>query len=1175
MMPEDAKTLETLLKFERNYAVSAGAGSGKTSALVGLYIKLVEEGISLKKIVAITFTEKAAGELKERIEKEIGLRVMPAPAVLPSNGSIGGSKQGGEGSPRLAGSGVWLKAMQDISSAPIGTFHTICARMLRENAVEAGITPDFRIMDENESLMALQDVVRKTIINSAKEGSSGARYWIKSMGNSRRLADPILKIYQNIRNHGLEMHDVGGLIRGEIFLKDAFLRNILNLFDCIDNKLQNGFENGGVTGEKTRKYFEAFFDTWQKINNGLRLLDVSMHEEAKEIIDRLISRLPKSSRGVPDSLKKDIYSAKNVLNGLKEITASYRTVPHIRDFVDLLKLVDLRYSEIKDKNSSLDFQDLLNLARKMLTSSRDVRGYYKKAFKKILVDEFQDTNGVQASIVYLMAEKDDISMDTPSINSLADSKLVIVGDMKQSIYGFRGADVKVFGGVIKNFDRSSILYLENNRRSCRGIVSFVNALFIDRKGCGHDGIIFSRNAMQRHTRDEDNDFGEDARVEFILFGKGKSVSGGAEAVRKMESDAIAKRVLQIVGSLDVVEYNHHLGMKKRKAGFGDIALLFRTLNDVGIYEDALRRLNIPYYIVRGSGFYHCQEVLDIYNVLQHIERGDSDIYLAGVLRSPFVGLMDETLYRLVRRLNESGKIICRKISEGFYNEKDFRDYPEEEAENIIRAREWLIKWKSVKDRLTIAELIETILADTGYLAGIISTFQGEQKVANVKKLIEAARRFESEGNATIRDFTYHLKKLFDEPPREAEAQITTEKMDVVKIMTVHQAKGLEFPIVFVPDIGRGLPAIKDRIVFSPCLGVAAKYINEDGADEETSVLRSAREDIKEMEMNESMRIFYVACTRARDYLILSGESSKKCENWRGVLDAMLDNEVNDFLKDGVLDAVRVINTNGSNIKLLRGDILADENRAPEAVPDIIRHGKMPHDVIKDIFDFNPPLVRELVIPATELAEFMTFPEKFKMSAVTDSMDAEFSRRERARDIGTFFHLIMERLDYHLAGKDAGYVTFLINDIAGGMRISDRETNDITVDVLRYIESKTFREVLDAREVYREFPFFMPVRENGFTLYVKGVVDLLYLAKNGIWKVIDYKYASQEGEETAVYENQIKIYSAAVSDSFGSDAESAILFMKGGQRMFKTERFDIESFKKHMLETGKVFAGQLR
>lgn len=1141
------KSLETLLKFERNHVVSAGAGSGKTGALVELYINLIESRISAKDIVVITFTEKAAGELKQRIEEKIQEKARES------------SSKSSVLSLQSSARNIWSKAMRDISSAPIGTFHTICARMLREHAVEAGIAPVFKIIDEYESLQILKGVVKKGIIESINKRKDNAVYWVKSIGFYSAIKS-LLSVYQNLRNHGYEVKDAEKLIKDKESLKQGFSENLKLLIDGIEGV--KGFAGSEIKGEKTRKSFEAFIDACQGLREKIGSLKIDSKDEVKGFADYAASILP-DMRWLPPSLKIQLGIVSDAIENINRISLSYETIPHIHYFLNIIKSIDLDYSRAKENISSLDFQDILNMTKDMLIKNKDVRRFYKGIYKKVLVDEFQDTNKVQALIVYSLAERDDVLEDVPSIKTLADSKLAIVGDMKQSIYGFRGADIAVFEDIIKGFDDRNILYLNNNHRSCRGIVSFVNSVFIK----GKSDFIFNENALQVHTRDKDDDFGDDKRVELILFQEDKT----AEENRVREADVLAKRIRRIVGSLDVLE--RQKPPVRRKAGFGDIAILFRTLNDVKIYEDALKRQDVQYYLVKGGGFYHCQEVLDIYNMLRHIEMGCSDIYLAGVLRSPFAGLMDETLYRLCR--TDAGS---RELSKGFYKETDFKGYPEDEVNKIKLARKWFNKWKTIKDRLTIAELIETILADTDYLAVIISTFQGEQKAANVKKLIETARRFETEGNATIRDFIYYLKSIFEDMPKEPEAQIIIEGMDAVKLMTVHQAKGLEFPIVVIPDIGRKTSANSNKIIFSPKAGIAVKYIDADGNTNETSILKEAMADIKQRESDESRRVFYVACTRARDYLILSGEDSKKGENWRAWLNNIFNDEIDGFIKSEEISSCSA----DYPIRFLRGEMISGADTVLSGVSPLIdtfrgrlqpsakKPKKSPRDVVKDVFDFIPPPPSELVVSATALADFMMSPDRFDITKTIEDADLE-----KAKDIGSLVHRVMEKLDY----KQGQGLKELIRDISKDWIVTDDEVKNISADIERYIENSIFKEVSEAKEVYREFPFFMPVNKDGFTLYVKGIIDLLYCDKNGNWKIIDYKYSEYtpdpffKDENIIKYKNQIKIYASAVSQGFGCNIESAILFMKNGINILKQEIFDIESFKLDMLEMGKKFAGK--
>lgn len=1011
-----SERMKPLLNFEQNYVISAGAGSGKTKTLVDLYISLIEQGVCPKEIVAITFTEKAGGELKDRIEKEILTRIT-------SNHILSDEK--------IAN---YMKAVQEISDAPIATFHTFCAKLLHEHSVEANIVPSFKIIDEYEAVAILKDIVRKTIIKLADAGDDEVGMWLKTIGfqGGNGLIETLLNVYQCIRNHGFEI------------------------------------------------------------------------------------------KGLRNSSAHGIYAS---------------------SFLNILCLVDDNYSKAKMEMASLDFNDLLIFARRLLFENRGVRNFYKRQYKKIMVDEFQDTNHLQAEIIYLLAERYDAGNNASYIDNLGDSKLIVVGDMKQSIYGFRGAEITVFQDIIKGSEKDSLVYLTDNHRSCRGIVSFVNTLFIHKDS--QDGI-FNENAVQKHTREETDDF-NDARVEVILFGENKNAKEG----RQKEADALAKRIRQLVGGLEIFEK----GVGKRNAVFSDIAILFRTLNDVNIYEEALKGYDIPYYIVKGRGFYHCQEVIDIYNVLHHIECWNSRISLAGFLRSPFVGLMDETLFRLCRTGNKA-----RELHEGFYNETDFKDYPEDETEKICTARRWVVGWKALKDNLTIAELIEKILADSGYLAAVIPTFQGEQKAANIKKLIEVARGFEKKGITTLRDFIYYLKSLLDEVPHESEAQIATEGMDVVRLMTVHQAKGLEFPVVFIPDISRRFPQNNDRVLFHPSTGITIKDMDENGEQELHSVFAEAKVVIKQNAAEESVRIFYVACTRARDYLVLSRPSSEGKENWGAMLNNILKQEIDEFIKKDELTAD--IDTDGRvRVRFLRGDKLAYEHKVlyiqtPPVVPE-----KPPLQVIKDVFDFTPPLPSEFTVSATTLADFMASPDMFSAAGFDDD---ELDRKT-AKDMGNLIHIVLEKIDYDAARNDLSYIKRFIKDFSKGWMLQKDELNSIILSVTEFFKSSIFMDVFESDEVCRELPFFMPVREQGFTLYIKGVIDLLY-RKGSKWKIIDYKYL--EPKESDNYKNQIKIYSLAVREGFKSNVESSLLFIKDGLYISQQAQFDAKLFKKEITAAGK-------
>lgn len=499
-----------------------------------------------------------------------------------------------------------------------------------------------------------------------------------------------------------------------------------------------------------------------------------------------------------------------------------------RAIFNIYEKIKLGYEDFKKRQGLLDFDDLIIYAKRLLRENKSIRRRYQKMIRYILVDEFQDTDFHQREIIFYLAEDGAISMtDNPEDIVLSKDKLFIVGDSKQSIYRFRGADVSVFNDTYRLMEKIGRCFeLNINYRSLPQNIRFINDLFGKIMGRNSEGkkdyeTIYTDILPSREDKTNKQ------TVEFLVVEK--DLDETMEVVRHREADLIARRIL----TLDVP--------------FKDVAVLFRAMTNVKIYEEAFRRYRIPYYVIAGSGFFARQEIKDILNFLKVLEDENNKIALAGVLRSPMFGLSDNELYKWA---------------------KDKR-----EPEVIVYLRK-------LKDRLTLSGLIQEIVRCTNYKAILATQYMGEQSISNINKMIEAARRFEEKGLFTLKDFVNYIDELVTNEAREGEAPISEEESNVVKIMTIHKAKGLEFPVVIIPDVQREPKPVRGIVLFDKGFdGLGLKVKGSDGEYQDTPTRKLIKQQIERKELAESKRLLYVASTRAKDYLIYSGVFSGKQNTW--------------------------------------------------------------------------------------------------------------------------------------------------------------------------------------------------------------------------------------------------------------------------------------------------------
>jgi ATP-dependent helicase/nuclease subunit A len=834
--------------------LSSGAGCGKTHVLTNRYVyHLKEDRAAVSQVVAITFTDRAARQMRERIRLEI------------------------EKHPDLAGH------LRDLESAPIATFHSFCGNLLRQFAIPAGLDPAFEVLDDILSTNLRTEAINvslRGLLSSDKPYSDNTialrelivlfgypavveavdsllleadrpswRKWLD------RKPEQIAEEWVNERRKELLPRWVAYLCAaspkiarclsylGQVVSPNPeVMRKVARLFAEVP-RLHEVNDIAAAIEELTElaKVGRGGKKDWP---------DEEVYEMVKKAFEEFRSDLPK---------KMELFTA-----GTDGAVEAARIG---QQFIRIALAADDEYRNRKRRASVLDFQDLLVLTRDLLREHEEVRKSLQQRFRFILLDELQDTDAVQMELVDLLVG-----------TKLEHDKLFAVGDHKQSIYRFRGADVELFRGLRASAPTEGQLGLTQNFRSQPGILHFVNALFSKRipdyeRLMPHKGLATS-----------------DANVEFLWSAGGDGeteeenktgtrATSSVTQMRTAEANAIARRITELLKDPTprVLEKERSARRVERK----DIVLLFRSMTHAAIYESALRRHGLDYYLVGGRAFFAQQEVYDLLNVLRAVENPQDSTSLVGALRAPFFNLSDESVFLLASHPDGPWA--------GLNNPEKIGVLPADQQPAARRASQWLISWRAVKDRLPIAPLLNRILADSGYDAALQFEFLGDRKLANLWKLLELARSFDRTGLFGLHEFTARLGDLVARQPREEQAATLPENADVVKLMSIHQAKGLEFPVVFIPDIAamrhgdrnpvarwhRGLGCLAKLPLEFEDLPPAQSNDGSATANDTDSKPFSTFADglgrtIDQLEdWQEDLRILYVACTRARDMLVLS------------------------------------------------------------------------------------------------------------------------------------------------------------------------------------------------------------------------------------------------------------------------------------------------------------------
>ncbi len=1096
------KAIETL---EANVAVSAGAGAGKTRVLVERYLNiLAREKAACDGIMAITFTNKAAKEMKDRIRTRAAELAAGAP-----------DEETGR---------RWRAVVADIEHAPIGTFHSFCARVLRENPVEAALDPNFAVLDEAEATL----LIEKTLAEVFAAGLAAGEAWLDSLllaYDKALLASLVPGLYEKLASQGLIDGSLAERLatpyRRALAAAPGLQKRLIELVDEL------------IAGKERLKKTSPQYARVERLERDRATVAAAIGaaggDEAEAADDVLGEYLDCLDRRSAD--RDTVAAVRETLGQLRQVKADRAALALAPAVASLLAALDAALASQKNEQRVLTFTDLEVRTARLLKDFPAVRQRYLGRIRYIMVDEFQDTNDLQRQIVYLVAGGD--------AEKLRDGKLFIVGDAKQSIYRFRGADVAVFARVCRDIEAAGgeLIDLDVNFRSLDSLLTLYNECFGVIMGTAEDAIPFQPLAGFRC----DAGPAADVRGEFLAV---------ADGDRKAEAAVIARRITSMVGGGEEL-----LGRDDvpRPVRYGDIAVLFRTVTALDTYAAALQTAGIPYYVVGGRGFYHRQEIVDILNLMRVVENRGHETALAGALRSPLFLLSDAALLAL----KKGGPGLWR----GLERHAAIDGLDDEQRRAAARAWEIIGRLRGLRGSVGVAALIRCALSETGYLNFVLTQFMGEQKYANLRKLAAVADAFAEKGTATLGEFLRYVAKLVAGEVREGEAQVESEGGDTVKLMTIHKAKGLEFPVVFVPDLHRRFRPETDPLLFSDELGLGLKVPEAGGDLAPTSVHAEIAAREKRLALLELKRVLYVAFTRAKDYIVLSAAGGKvsagKDFTALGTWLAWLG-KVYGF---GDLAALPERLSAGQAALLVKpgGDIMTAEPTRQAATAVAVMEGSVAPGWLEALAARIAPLpsVRpETVFNASDVARFRRCPRAYYFGAVAALPEPPAEpafRTDDARPPGRIIGDVLHRcLELAVPGQPAEEALARAAAEKAPLRWRQAAAAEVRPLLARYLEGDLSRET-ERYPTRREWRFAYNLADtvSGSSYIFTGRVDCLVDYQDGSFGIIDYKTDRVDGGEAAAkaaeYALQLVLYAqAAEAAGLGRARDARLHFLRPGR-----------------------------
>ena len=736
-------------------------------------------------------------------------------------------------------------------------------RLLREFPVESGLDPQFMLLDEHRSATLLAAAVEESLTEFLGRRDESVSRLTAGIGRPL-LANALWEMYLRVRGQGLSFDRI---------LKQTATSHAANqdydaLCDRLDDAMRELISTRGLTSRANEKRAAAE-KGWETVREILLAKDATLADYCGAIIEFREAARPDARQPLAALVRKldELFwgeSKDKPFGRLPQMRFDLVARDYATALVNLLKSIDRRFTEKKQELSALDFDDLQLRTLELLRKPEVLERAFER-YKFFLVDEFQDTNGLQRDL-----------LDALALNSAARANLFIVGDRKQSIYGFRGADVDVFGNTteVLRLAGGELVPLPLNFRSQPQLINFFNYLFA-RFFRAAEGIHKNDLGELGHVEHEPSVARREARdagplVELMIDTlRGEDDPKAKQNPRERDAKQLARRIIDLTSKRSdtnpVFEYR-------------DIALLFRAMTDVPVYQAEFRRAGIPFQTVLGKGFYEREEITDLIQLCRFLDNRTDELALAAVLRSPLCGISDNTLLAL--RLgpkrgetgpNETPELLKRPrplfAALVRHAEIDFID--EDERQALNRARALLDALIERRNRYPIGELLRFAVNESRFRTVIAATYDGAQRLANVEKLFNLAERFERSGAHLIRDFVKYVHDFETIGSRESEGQLD-DSANAVKLMTIHQAKGLEFPVVIIPDLHRLKPSWEGYFLLDRHRGLTLKVPNGRGQMVAGSTFELFNQRSQWRDAFESMRLLYVAATRAQDRLILSG-----------------------------------------------------------------------------------------------------------------------------------------------------------------------------------------------------------------------------------------------------------------------------------------------------------------
>lgn len=1161
-----------------NILVAAAAGSGKTTVLVERIIrKIIDDGVDIDKMLVVTFTNAAASEMRERILNAVYSEIEKDPL-----------------NQRLR------KQIVLLNKSSICTIDSFCLDVIKNNFFEIGVSSNFRIADNTELDLLRQEAIEETFEDLYLNDNNGDFQKLienySGYKDDENLKNIILKIYNFVQSapfpedwleekteifKAKHEENFSKTIWGEILIKNFKdeLQNSLQILKSYKRKLEMIpelsksmliIEDDINQLEMLEKSLEDW-DTAYEIANNLKF-------KTWQADKKVISQLKDETKNARDNVKKRltqsiektfIYTGKEAIEDMTEMYESLKKIKEVT-----LKFIK-KFNEKKSEKNIMDFSDIEHNALKILLRKNE-KGLYEKTeiakkyeekFNEIAIDEYQDSNLVQEYI----------------LTSISNGKnIFMVGDVKQSIYRFRQARPELFLNKYENYglkpnELGQKIQLFKNFRSRKNILDVTNLIFEDIMSKEFGEIAYDESEYLNLGANY-----EDPEIECEFAGKAEldiidlkeeqdeneeeTEENTEELLEKTEIEAkfVAKRIRQLIDSKYQV-YDRKKGY--RNIEYKDIVILLRaTSNVANIFEKELANVGIPVFSDQADNYLESIEIRNIIALFKIIDNPYRDIPLVTVMRSVIGDFTDNELIEIR---------LCQK--EGYYydsikvalNSNQVKQSTKEKLKNFVRKIE---KWREEEKYLPLNEFVWKIYKETDYYNYVRLMPNGEIRKANLKMLFDRAKEYEKISFKGLFNFIRYLEKIKNNNSDLASAKLISENENVVRIMSIHKSKGLEFPVAIISRADKKFNQKdqSDSILMHQDIGFGMQYINYDRKIEYTTAAKEAiKIKIKEESIAEEMRILYVALTRAKEKLIITGienDLEKSLEQKRELLQnyEKENGKINHLILKKFLSYlgwIELTYLNHENIdeyitlnKISKKEILNEkeeekEKKEKQIISDPENLEKI-NKILNWKYDYQEMTNIQSKMSVTKIKELKT---KELIKSEIAEIKPKFMEEKKAltgAEKGTLVHLILQKLNLkqEYTKKEIEevieklYKKQIINKIQKEAVNSEK--------IYKILSSPFFKKIREAKQIKKETPFYTYIdtkeiynTEKSENILVQGIIDLYYITENNEVVLVDYKtdYVEKENELIEKYKVQLEIYKKALEESLNTKINEIYIY----------------------------------